>query len=196
MNAGDLATWVGSSFAAVAAGATLWTLLSQQRQIKEQREFIGEQSTNLGLERAELHAQAADRRIAQARRVDMRITTLGDDESTRYGHGPNAVTLGPVNRWAIWVMNNSDGPIRDVNVRFGGSIDAEWGEESGAWLTIDRERREPPIPVLACGHTLELESPRWEEEGMVKRNRPVLHFTDNAGTRWLLDEFGHLEEQL
>ncbi|MDX3587604.1 hypothetical protein [Streptomyces europaeiscabiei] len=187
---------MGSSFAAVAAGATLWTLLSQQRQIKEQREFIGEQSTNLGLERAELHAQAADRRIAQARRVDMRITTLGDDESTRYGHGPNAVTLGPVNRWAIWVMNNSDGPIRDVNVRFGGSIDAEWGEESGAWLTIDRERREPPIPVLACGHTLELESPRWEEEGMVKRNRPVLHFTDNAGTRWLLDEFGHLEEQL
>ncbi|MET7912000.1 hypothetical protein ABZS98_27775 [Streptomyces avermitilis] len=45
MDGGDLATWVGSSFAAIAAAATLGTLKSQRDQIGEQRQFIADQRT-------------------------------------------------------------------------------------------------------------------------------------------------------
>ncbi|MFE0651354.1 hypothetical protein ACFVZH_22475 [Streptomyces sp. NPDC059534] len=66
INWGDAPTWVAGAFAAAAAYYTRGMLKSQRQQIDEQRQFIEEQSANLALERAELRAQAEDRRIAQA----------------------------------------------------------------------------------------------------------------------------------
>ncbi|MFI5685888.1 hypothetical protein [Streptomyces sp. NPDC051636] len=83
INWGDVPTWLGTLFAAAAAGAAVWTMKSQRDQIREQRVFIGEQSATMALERAELRAAAEDRRWAQARRVRMMQRRLARRPTTR-----------------------------------------------------------------------------------------------------------------
>ncbi|MCX5423669.1 hypothetical protein [Streptomyces sp. NBC_00078] len=194
MDAGDLATWVGSSFAAIAAGATIWTLKSQRDQIDEQRQFIAEQSATLALERAELWAAAQDRKIAQARQVGMTVQLWA-----RSGVPGDANGEPIPDTFRIEVRNLSIEPIHEVTVRFG---EQEAHEASAAvetdlirrGLTVvtDGPRLNVPVPLVGAGRIyLFTSGPLFEE---VDRHRPALLFTDNAGVRWRLNEHGDLRE--
>lgn len=184
MDAGDLATWVGSTFAAIAAGATLWTLKSQRDQIGEQRTFIGEQTRfmdeqrqNLELERAELRAAAEDRRWAQARQVGVGGMMVGDGEGYL---------------WRVTVSNGSDAPIRDLQVKFGTShTAAEVHELLPAGGRGDR--RTLPLYLLGPRRKALFESQSWQQS-TAHNHRPTLYFADDASVRWSLDWLGHLQE--
>ncbi|WP_328978012.1 hypothetical protein [Streptomyces canus] len=188
MDAGDLATWVGSTFAAIAAGATLWTLKSQRDQIAEQRAFISEQSATLELERAELRALAAERRSRQAKRIAMR-PQLGGSRGPR-----NAldIELEGYDRWHVDIANRSDEPIRDVLVRFGDAYNAGVAVILEAAEMPESGRRVVPVHIVGAGHTARFQSPPWGSQVTVDNNRPVVTFTDAAGSRWILDEHGEL----
>lgn len=189
MDSGDLATWVGSFFAATAAGATLWTLKSQRDQIGEQRRFIGEQSQNLALEREALRAAAVDRREAQAKRVQMSARKAGgqvDGEGNVIGH----------DHWEVRVRNQSDAPVHDVDVRFGEAYLAAEVYEIPA-VAFDGpnpgERTSRPVHLLGPGRALRFLSQEWPSH-VVHNNRATLTFTDDAGVRWTRDSRGKLEE--
>jgi hypothetical protein len=194
VDAGDLATWVGSSFAAIAAGATIWTLKSQRDQIDEQRRFITEQSATLALERAELRAAAHDRKIAQARQVEMKVELTVQNGALADANGE------PIpDTFRIEVRNLSAEPIHEVTVRFG---DQEAEEASAAveadlfrrGLTVVSEgpRLHVPVPLVGAGRIYLFMSGSLDAE--VGRHRPALHFTDNAGVRWRLNEYGDLRD--
>ncbi|WP_392967206.1 hypothetical protein [Streptomyces sp. LN245] len=181
MNGGDLATWVGSSFAAVAAGATLWTLKSQRDQIAEQREFIGEQSATMALERAELHAAAEDRKWAQARQIRMSHRVIP------------SVDVSDGVLWKVMVENGSDAPAHGLTVRFGTAYLADEVHEA----TPDGGRGERwvvPLHLLGPGRDAWFTSQRWSET-TAHNSRPSLEFTDDNGVRWTLDSYGKLEER-
>lgn len=178
MDGGDLATWVGSSFAAVAAAATLWTLKSQRDQIGEQRAFIGEQSATMALERAELHAAAEDRRWSQARRIRMIHCRVEGD-------GPEDGVW-----WDVLIENTSDAPVRDLTVRFGTAYLADAvhevtrsGEQGERWIM--------PVPLLGPGRRVRFTSQRWPAS-TAHNNRPSLEFVDDNGLHWTLDYYDDL----
>lgn len=179
MDSGDLATWVGSCFAAIAAGATLWTLKSQRDQIGEQREFIAEQSQNLELERAELRAAAEDRKWAQARQVLVRHYMAPTGEQGAY-------------YWKVTIKNPSDAPVHDVEVRFGAAYIAAEVHEVLNTESLG-ERWTIPVHLLGAGRTAQFNSQRWPE-ATAHNNRPVVAFSDDSGLRWALDSYGKLEE--
>ncbi|WP_328439358.1 hypothetical protein OHA71_23760 [Streptomyces sp. NBC_00444] len=199
MDAGDLATWVGSTFAAIAAGATLWTLKSQRDQIGEQRTFIGEQrmfmveqSATLALEREELRAVAEDRRWAQARQIRMYQRQVG----ARLDGAGQQVT--PNDHWAVTVQNGSDAPVHQLEVRFGTAHLAaevyEWPAFEPAQLRATvGDRLVMPVFLLGPRRALRFASQAWPET-TVHNNRPTLFFTDDNGVRWSLDSQGKLEE--
>lgn len=185
MDAGDLATWVGSTFAALAAGATLWTLKSQRQQIGEQREFIGEQlrhmaeqQQNLELERAELRVAAEDRKWAQAQRIKM--------ESKRQEQRGEGGTF-----WTVHVSNLSDSPVRDLHVRFGSAYVAA-GVHDARGSSVG-ERLGYPLYLLGPGREAVFHSQAWPE-ATTHNNRPTLTFADAVGARWSLDSHGSLAE--
>ncbi|MFE3124490.1 hypothetical protein ACFXHD_13840 [Streptomyces hydrogenans] len=181
---GDAPTWIAAVFAGGAAWFAGMTLRSQRRQLREQQQFIGEQSQNLRLERAALEAAAEDRRTAQARRVIMRVrngrsTVAGDDapEGTDY--------------WQVDVWNATDGPLRDVSVRFGDAYIATSAVEMGSDQVPGGGRRSIPIDMVAPNREVRFESPQLSET-TVHNNRPVVSFADADGHRWVLDEYGAL----
>ncbi|MEE1761191.1 hypothetical protein [Streptomyces sp. SP18BB07] len=188
---GDVPTWAAALFAGGAAFFAYQTIKSQRQQIGEQRQFIGEQSRfmdeqrqNLELERAELRAAAEDRRVAQARQVRM------VDSLVPVG------TEGAALRSAE-VVNGSDAPIRDLEVRFGTAyIAAEVYEARGSQdrgpLALG-ERWITPLALLGAGRTAVFRSQAWPET-TAHNNRPTLFFTDDGGVRWSLDSYGKLEE--
>ncbi|MER7814526.1 hypothetical protein [Streptomyces sp. NPDC096153] len=185
---GDVPTWVAAIFAggaAVFAGVTMVIMRRQigmQRdQLDEQREFIAEQSQNLQLERAELRAQAEDRRVAQARQVIMSVTALTSAEPQSDGGGPDT--------WQVRVRNPSDAPIRDVVMSFGGTLGVRAIRAPGFSTTED-----VPLPVLGGDRMAEFLSTHVTA-GVLDDSPPVVNFTDDAGVRWRLDSLGRLREE-
>ncbi|MEU5908929.1 hypothetical protein ABZ780_31760, partial [Micromonospora sp. NPDC047467] len=170
-------------------GAAVWTLASQRSQIREQRQFIAEQSANLALEREELRAAAAARREAQAKQVHMNYQVEGgswDSEGNVVGY----------DHWEVRIRNGSDDPLRDVEVRFGTAyLAAEVYEVPPSAFSGPNpgERRSLPVHLLGPGRVLRFLSPQWSE-ATVDNNRPTLFFTDDGGVRWALDWQGKLEE--
>lgn len=166
----------------------MWTLASQRRQISEQREFIGEQSATLALERAALSAAAEDRKWEQARQVGMR--------QEKHGSGSTAYVAGrPVSGWywVVTVTNSSDAPLRQLEMGFGTAYVATEVHEEAVIPTQSDERRTHPLPLLGPNRQARFYSPRWPE-ATVENNRPRLIFTDDSGRRWTLDSFGSLAE--
>ncbi|MFE1925816.1 hypothetical protein ACFW91_24995 [Streptomyces asoensis] len=185
MEPGDLATWFGTSFAAIAAGATLWTLKSQRDQIGEQRRFIGEQSATLALERAELRAAAEERRTSQARQVTMKT-----DEATTGSEGRLY--------WLVDVVNHSDTAIRDVQVRFGTAHTAASAHSVRMQGDLPLQTqlglpREQPVHTLGPGQVVQFRSPHWTPP-TCDSNPPSLSFTDADGVRWTRSYHGALVE--
>lgn len=181
---GDVPTWFGGGFAALAFGAAAWTLKSQRDQISEQRVFIGEQSATLALEREALRAGAEDRKWAQARQLRMH---------NRKGYGrDDEVELDEADHWVVTIVNQSDAPVHGVEVRFGEAYRASdvfacnrhW--EPG-------ERLASPIHLLGPGRVAQFLSQSWPS-ATVHNNRPSVAFTDDDGVRWTLDAHGKLEE--
>jgi hypothetical protein len=190
---GDLATWVGSSLAAVAAGATLWTLKSQRDQIREQRAFIGEQSATMALEREALRATAEDRKWSQARQIRMHHHKGG---STTDGEGN---TVGPTH-WIVTVLNTSDAPVHGVEVRFGTAYMAAEVYELAPSATNNLgaqlgDRLVAPVHLFGPGRAIRFLSQRWSA-ATVHNNRPGVTFKDDSGVAWSLDSYGKLEEVL
>ncbi|MGD1224982.1 hypothetical protein AB9Q10_41940 [Streptomyces krungchingensis] len=200
MDAGDLATWVGSTFAAIAAGATLWTLKSQRDQIGEQRTFIGEQrafmaeqSATLALEREELRAVAEDRKWAQARQVQMHQRMAGGQAD-----GMGGLTGGP-DHWIVTVTNSSDAPVHALEVRFGTAYLAdevyEWplhAHPSDRAVRVE-DRLAHPVHLLGPGRAARFISQRWTAT-TAHNSRPSVTFADDSGIRWTLDSHGKLAE--
>jgi hypothetical protein len=97
---GDVPTWVGGFFAAIAAFGAVWTMRAQRQQIDEQRDFLRAQTALLELDHH-------DRTAAQALRVSI--------------HARPRRWLGDPGWW-VWkatVHNASSAPITCVRVRFG-----------------------------------------------------------------------------
>lgn len=171
------------------AGGAAWfaylTIRSQRKQIQEQRVFIGEQSANLTLERAELRAALKARRWAQAKQVVMACETRGfsgvDEEGVEFGY----------DRWSVLVTNGSDEPVADVSVRFGDTYNAASAVEVDAQDLPDQGRRVLPVSVIGPGRQVRFESSRWPE-ATVDNNRPKVWFSDAAGATWVLDHDGAL----
>ncbi|MER5652671.1 hypothetical protein OG458_40540 [Streptomyces sp. NBC_01281] len=184
-------------FGGVVAVFAYQTIKSQRHQIGEQRQFIGEQlrfmaeqQENLTLERAELRAAAEDRRWAQARRVRMTHrkaggSTDGQDVVTRDDH------------WRVIVVNESDAPVTQVEVRFGtvylASDVYEWNAHRIDPMSPPDERTMTPVQLLGPGRALLFKSQQWPP-ATVHNSRPVLHFTDGNGMRWSLDSKADLQE--
>lgn len=185
MDWGDAPTWIAAIFAGGAALFAYMTIKSQRQQISEQRTFIGEQSENLTLERAELRAALEGRRWAQAKQVVMTYETGG--ASARDSTG----SLAGYDRWVVHVSNGSDDLVRDVLVRFGDTYNAASAVEMDTRHLPDGGRRAVPADVIGPGRQVQFESPRLGEV-TVDNNRPELRFTDAAGTAWRRDQHGVL----
>lgn len=172
IGAGDWPTWLAAVFAAVAAGATIWTLISQRKQIDEQRVFIGEQSANLALEREELRAARQQRREEQARRLKILDT-----------------------RTHAHLLNESDDPVTEVSCA-DGDTSLERGYTSSGPLSpeyalqaaIFRSEAEALLPVVGAGQGATFS----RDPG--SRGILTFRFTDAAGVRWSRDELGNLTE--
>jgi hypothetical protein len=189
---GDVPTWVGGA-GALAAGWFAYQTI-QRQQIGEQRVFIAEQSRfmeeqrqNLVLERAELRAQAEERRVSQARQVLMTFKTAGESGRDVYD-SPTGYS-----RWEVEVHNGSNEPVQDVMVRFGDTYDAASAMEVEGRRHPDGGRRPVPVTLIPAGHTVVFRSSNWSE-ATVDNNRPALMFTDDGGRRWRRDSYGELEE--
>lgn len=188
---GDVPTAVGALFAGGAAWFAFQTIKSQRQQIGEQRQFIGdqlrfmdEQRQNLELERTELRAAAEARRVAQALRVRLTDTLLP------------VGTEGAALR-STEVVNGSDKPIRDLEVRYGTSyiaaeVYAAIGSQDRGPLALG-ERWITPLPLLGAARAAVFRSQAWPDS-TANNNRPTLCFTDEAGVRWSLDSYGKLDE--
>ncbi|MEY2244688.1 hypothetical protein AB8A21_17545 [Streptomyces sp. BF23-18] len=194
---GDVPTWVASVFAGVVAAFAYQTIKSQREQIGEQQEFIAEQTRfmddqrqNLEMERVELRAVAEERRLTQARRVRMHHVKAGG------GTDGQGVTT-PHDHWRVIVVNESDAPIRQVEVRFGtvylASEVHEWNIRRVDPMGPPDERTMAPVPLLGSQRALLFTSQQWPSAS-VHNNRPVLHFTDVNGVRWSLDTKVDLQE--
>lgn len=184
---GDAPTWLGAVFAALAAAAAALTLKSQRDQIAEQREFIRQQSENLALERAELQAAAEERRREQAKKVLLKCRVSGSSGVDRYGNSTG------YSFWVAEVHNNSDDPLHDVLVRFGSSYNAAKAFERDADGHPDAGRRTVPVYLVGPRRVVVFNSSQWSE-ATVDNNPPHVYFTDDAGVRWHLDQYGKLEE--
>lgn len=193
---GDVPTAVGAVFAGGAAWFAFQTIKSQRRQIGEQRQFIGEQlrfmddqRQNLELERAELQAAADDRRWAQARRVEVRhIKAAGEPD------GRGGVLI---DHWLVVLVNRSDAPVHQVDVRFGTAYTAsevhDWNAQRGSLAFEPGEQLMAPVHLVGPGRAVRFTSPRWPS-ATVHNNRPTVYFTDDSGVRWSCDSHGKLEE--
>ncbi|MZE51870.1 hypothetical protein GTY86_11290 [Streptomyces sp. SID5770] len=195
---GDAPTWIASVFAGGAAWFAGSTWLGQRKQlallraqVEEQSEFIGEQrvlireqSQNIQLERTELRAQAEDRRYAQARAVEM-AAEWASAGTTAYGPAAS-------DHWEVTVRNRSAEPLRDVTVRFGDA----YLPVGAALLDEEVNSYQPntpvPVPLIGPRRVFRFDSARGSVA--IENARPVLFFTDNAGVRWQLDEYGELSE--
>ncbi|AYD81689.1 hypothetical protein SEA_KROMP_88 [Streptomyces phage Kromp] len=191
-------TWLGATFAAGAAAAAIWTLASQRTQIREQRQFIAEQSANLALERAELQATLTERREDQARHVAFAVKALRSDSSLNSGTGEYEAR-GPY-YWRAEVHNFSGQPLHDVAVR-SNSYALQHAYSAGPAEVPIRtrlmrflgEEEETPVAVVGDDSAYIFKSePLGEDVSALER--PACHFTDNSGVRWRLDEHGDLRE--
>ena len=193
---GDVPTALGALFAGGAAWFAFQTIKSQRQQIGEQREFIGEQTRfmdeqrqNLELERAELRAAAEDRRTAQAKRVTLHSRKAGASTD-----GQGAAT--PDTHWVVTVANNSDAPVRQVEVWFGNTYNSaeifEWRGIVNAAADLRGDRLPQLVDFIGPGRAVRFESQR--AAAAVHNNQPVLYFSDENGARWALNARGDLQE--
>jgi hypothetical protein len=195
---GDVPTWIGGAGALAAAWYAYQTITSQRQQIGEQQEFIAEQTRfmeeqrqNLVLERAELHAAADDRRVAQARQIRMHQRMLGSEPDGMGG-------IVGVDHWSVTVQNPSDAPVHQLEVHFGSAYIASDAWEWPAFELFNQrasvgDRLAMPVYLLGPGRAARFHSQKWQS-ATVHNNRPVLSFTDDNGLRWRLDSYGKLEE--
>lgn len=165
LDMGDVPTWGAGIFAAAAAAFAGLTLKSQREQIREQRQFIAEQSANLSLEREALIAAAASRREEQARLL-----------STEERHG------------APLLWNNSSAPVTDLACESGGELspvgfvaDSDAATRHFNMAMQDARARECPVAELAPGQLISF-------SGLTPGRGFRILFTDDAGHRWSLDQ--------
>lgn len=185
---GDVPTWFGAGFAALAFGAAAWTLKSQRDQISEQRTFIGEQSATLVLEREALRAAAEDRKWEQARQIEM-LSHMGYELTDSEGNAVEA------DHWVVTIVNESDAPIHGVEVRFGDAYRASDVFECARGLSdwVVGERQATPVYLLGPGRASRFLSQSLSS-ATLHNSRPSVAFTDDDGVRWTLDTHGKLEE--
>ncbi|MEV0553121.1 hypothetical protein AB0I27_06635 [Streptomyces sp. NPDC050597] len=149
---------------------------SQQKQIREQRQFIAEQSMNLALEREELRQAALERRERQARLVH--------------------VEEGYEQRGLGYLKNGSDAPIYDLLIQFGNEVPA-----AGTQIIRDQRIMDGPmdgptfylesggLPRAALGAGAALIFNLEHEAG-----ERLITFRDDAGVNWSISQHGKLEE--
>ncbi|MFI7014398.1 hypothetical protein [Streptomyces sp. NPDC050164] len=173
---GDVPTWAAAVFAGGAALFAYQTIRSQREQIGEQRQFIAEQSANLRLERAELQAQADERRRSQANLVSIQAAQVAVGTRPDVDH-----------RWLVRVRNLSDEPIHQVMATFGEHLQVA---TATAHQLPEGAR---VVPVLGAEDSAEFRSHLADGENL-NDHRPAILFTDNAGVRWCRDTLGNLNE--
>lgn len=169
---GDVPTWVAGIFAFGAAYYARATITSQRQQIAEQREFIGEQSMNLRLERRELQAQAQARREEQARGLQFEVL----DQSARLHNQ----TVEPIHQVSCYL-----GEALSTRARALTSSGFPGGE---VILVPSGDPLDMPIEIVGAGKAVGFARPTDTREVM------RVTFADNAGVVWELDEHGALNE--
>ncbi|MFI5685887.1 hypothetical protein [Streptomyces sp. NPDC051636] len=94
------------------------------------------------------------------------------------------------------MTNDSDAPVRDVEVRFGTAYtaaEAQTWDRAGGGPQEPGERLTLPVDLLGAGRTVRFLSQRYSAP-TVHNNRPTLYFSDDSGVRWSLDSYGDLKE--
>lgn len=172
---GDVPTWVGGFFAALAAAAAVWTLASQRRQIGEQRDFIEQQSELLALERHELLAAAQGRREEQARKIELDVTPP-----------------------YVRVLNRSDDPISDVRCLEDGQppVRAASSRSEGAEAALSMVLEQLHGQEQEYLDTLGVGRIGWfQRRSDPSRTGAIeISFTDAAGIRWTKTHLGELRQ--
>ncbi|MGW1267549.1 hypothetical protein [Streptomyces sp. NPDC002491] len=188
---------MGALFAGGAAWFAYQTIKSQRKQIGEQRDFIGEQlrfmaeqQQNLTLERAELRAAADERRTAQAKRVRMTSRKAGGSTD-----GQGVVT--PDDHWVVAVVNDSDAPVRLVEVWFGSTYNSrevhEWNVIWHPALDLRGDSLPQLVDIIGPSRAVRFESQHYSSAA-VQNHPPTVFFSDEGGTRWALSSRGDLHE--
>ncbi|WP_141746959.1 hypothetical protein [Streptomyces agglomeratus] len=178
---GDVPTWLGGTFAAIAAYGAVATMRSQRRQIEEQRQFLRAQTALLSLD----HRQ---RTQAQALKVSLEART-NKDLGKRW--------------WTAYVDNWSDAPISDVQLSFGvaapESAGTRHGGAAGGALELSWFLKRPRSVDLDAHISIGARGRVWffsvswrehQQPGLA----PILEFTDTNNLRWRLDHYGDLTE--
>ncbi|MFI1923436.1 hypothetical protein [Streptomyces sp. NPDC020377] len=169
---GDVPTWMGALFAALAAGAAVWTLKSQRDQIDEQREFIAKQAEVLNVERDVLILERKERIERQARMI-----RLG-------GYRYDGMLSADDQPASVIVHNSSDAEIRDIAVCFGHLGPAI---EAHAWGELGRREELPlTVPMLSRDAMCYFEARDWQASDDPRTYVPRVSFTDSNGRRWCL----------
>ncbi|NYV73169.1 hypothetical protein [Streptomyces sp. UH6] len=202
---GDAPTWVAGGFAALAAYYTRGMLRSQQQQIAEQRQYIAQQAMNLALEREALQSAANERKQEQARQVRMEVQALLSSDAEREAPGSRP----PSNLLVAHVINESNESVHDVSLSFGRE-DPAWarhgarkrvpgatrvrGGDGPTWWVATGGNLQSPVSELRAGGACVVFNSGVIGHERVATDRPVVFFTDSAGVRWSLDEYGALKE--
>ncbi|MCX5357182.1 hypothetical protein OG864_00040 [Streptomyces sp. NBC_00124] len=182
---GDVPTWLGGTFAAIAAYGAVATMRSQRLQIEEQRQFLRTQTALLSLDHRE-------RTHAQALKVSLKARLHSS---------------GNYWCWLSTVENWSDGPISDVQVSFGtaapqsaridpgfpipASTAARVGRWFRSWPEVDLDAH---ISIGPRGKGAFSSSLVLANKELQPGTAPILEFTDTNNLRWRLDHYGDLTD--
>jgi hypothetical protein len=188
---GDVPTWGATIFAGAAAWAAYRTLKSQRDQIKEQREYIAAQEGVLALQRDDLLADAAERRVAQARQIKLHAELTVSRESI-VAH-TDLQRVRPLDTWRVTISNESPDPVREVNVIYGRADQSLEAYETTLGKHTTNGPSLLPISVIGPGRRFECRSSTIPAT-IVKSRRPTATFTDASGRRWRLEDAGTLTE--
>jgi 2-oxoglutarate dehydrogenase complex dehydrogenase (E1) component-like enzyme len=184
---------VAASIAAVSATAamvaTVSNIIYQARQFRVQRELLQRQAELYGLQADDLRGSSTERRMQQAAsvRLDNWTSRLVPKTGVEFKHVPGLFsrksdTAAVIS--SVRVCNDSNGPIRDIQVRFD-SEDARWARLLDDTLLL-------PAPLNGLGPA----SSAWFDSdyqnsytGMV-----ILRFTDADGNHWQSDILGDIKK--
>lgn len=191
MTATDAAVWIAAVSATSALAGTLGSMVYQGRQLRDQGRLLQRQVELLGLQTEDLRDSASDRLSDQASRVrlDSWVSRLmpkvsGDNPPTAGGFRPRSDEAAVIT--SALVVNDSDRPVRQVQVRFENA-------QSARWVRIDSGATVVPAPLQGLGPARSA----WfdsDYQNAYTITSVALRFTDARSRHWQVDLAGNFEE--
>jgi hypothetical protein len=191
VTATDAAVWIAAVSATSALAGTVASSIYQGRQLRLQEKLLRQQAEFLGFQTDDLRETASTRLSEQASRVKLDsiesrlMPKFSDDYSPTERRFPALSNDAAVIASAL-VVNNSDRPVRQVQVRF------ENGQ-SARWARIENGTTGLPTPLKGLGPARSA----WFDSDYRKAytfTSVALRFTDVRDQHWQVDFAGNFEE--